>query len=509
MNKAGNDSIYTEPEKNSRNFWHRITISLGKLWRSRDELSIKNIRLSHIQYFLSLPILLVLVNMQNNFLKSPETLFGLDWLTLMYMFYCIGIVVMMLVRFSAWNNIIRIFAVSSVVFMAAYLAAQDGFIGLLFLLACWIGVGACVAYSIFIFVFVLNNTERLLGILLIAAFHGIFMCLVGAEISGVFLTKIFPALLMAAAAVCVFSMKQDSLSDVPEKENGALHPGIKLSLPFFILAFIADSASSFVFTYEGISSTFINGLGVFAAIILAIIIQFIFRQSVWHMWNLFFIIAFSSHILILLADPAARSAAFFLHGMIYIGYVSVFYTMGGIHKKYSSLNGLRKNLLMMFSIIAPALAVLGFAESRWPQTVVFLTMICCGVMMFTFLMLSPLFQRHFFTSEWIDDYRSADMSAAGRYLQSLKSAGEPIPDSLFDDFILKTKALTRTERELFRCYFDGKSTQEILEAMFISLSTFKTHNSHIFKKLSISSRDELILYINLIKKSGKSSEIEF
>lgn len=84
----------------------------------------------------------------------------------------------------------------------------------------------------------------------------------------------------------------------------------------------------------------------------------------------------------------------------------------------------------------------------------------------------------------------------------------PEPNNLFEDFIAKVKTLTPTEKNIFKYYAEGKTNNEILSLMYISLSTFKTHNSHIYKKLGISSRDELLLYVNLIKKSGCNLEIE-
>lgn len=83
-----------------------------------------------------------------------------------------------------------------------------------------------------------------------------------------------------------------------------------------------------------------------------------------------------------------------------------------------------------------------------------------------------------------------------------------LPDNLFEDFTEKVKLLTPAEKTIFNYYVEGKTNSEILSLLFISLSTFKTHNSHIYSKLGISSRDELLLYIKLIQKSGYMSKIE-
>lgn len=83
-----------------------------------------------------------------------------------------------------------------------------------------------------------------------------------------------------------------------------------------------------------------------------------------------------------------------------------------------------------------------------------------------------------------------------------------LPDNLFEDFIARIKTLTPTEKAIFRYYAEGKTNSEILSLMYISLSTLKTHNSHIYSKLGISSREELVLYVKLIQKTGFFADIK-
>lgn len=52
--------------------------------------------------------------------------------------------------------------------------------------------------------------------------------------------------------------------------------------------------------------------------------------------------------------------------------------------------------------------------------------------------------------------------------------------------------LTGRERELLRLVMAGRSNQEIAVALYISRRTVESHLHHIFKKLGVSSRDELI-----------------
>lgn len=68
--------------------------------------------------------------------------------------------------------------------------------------------------------------------------------------------------------------------------------------------------------------------------------------------------------------------------------------------------------------------------------------------------------------------------------------------------------LTPKEREIFQMYADGKSTKEIQELANITLNTLKYHNRHIYDKLGVSSRKQLLMYATLIKQEEKQQTSE-
>lgn len=75
--------------------------------------------------------------------------------------------------------------------------------------------------------------------------------------------------------------------------------------------------------------------------------------------------------------------------------------------------------------------------------------------------------------------------------------------SLLEQFIENTKLLSPAERSVFHHYIRGLTAREIAEAMFLSINTIKTHSKHIFAKLNVNSREELLLYIQMLKEIGK------
>jgi len=92
-------------------------------------------------------------------------------------------------------------------------------------------------------------------------------------------------------------------------------------------------------------------------------------------------------------------------------------------------------------------------------------------------------------------------------IKELRSKNRPIPDDLFEDFIARIRTLTPAEMNVFRCHLDGKNNAEIQSCLYISMSTVKAHNSRIYAKLGVASKDELMLYVELIKKSGMTEKI--
>ena len=67
--------------------------------------------------------------------------------------------------------------------------------------------------------------------------------------------------------------------------------------------------------------------------------------------------------------------------------------------------------------------------------------------------------------------------------------------------------MTEAERNILRYYIDGHEITEIPELAFISIHTVKKHNSNIYQKLGISSRDELMLYIDLFRRLDRLNEL--
>ena len=76
-------------------------------------------------------------------------------------------------------------------------------------------------------------------------------------------------------------------------------------------------------------------------------------------------------------------------------------------------------------------------------------------------------------------------------------------DSKNDSILFKDKnnLLTARQREIFDLIASGKSNKEIIEELFIELSTLKTHINKIYKTLEISNRKEARALNNIDKSN--------
>ncbi len=78
------------------------------------------------------------------------------------------------------------------------------------------------------------------------------------------------------------------------------------------------------------------------------------------------------------------------------------------------------------------------------------------------------------------------------------------PNSIIlNEFLKNIKTLSPSERSVFNLYAQQYNAKEIAESLCLSINTIKTHTKHIYSKLNITSKEELTLYVEILKESGK------
>ena len=116
----------------------------------------------------------------------------------------------------------------------------------------------------------------------------------------------------------------------------------------------------------------------------------------------------------------------------------------------------------------------------------------------------------------IDEYHSGitELDDLAEYIQNKAKENEQreLPPNivvLFQEFSEKVAKLTPMERTVLQFYIDGYTIEEVAARAFISVNTVKKHNTNINRKLEVSNREELMLYIDLFRRAGRIEEITY
>ncbi|MEA4853167.1 MAG: helix-turn-helix transcriptional regulator [Christensenella sp.] len=73
--------------------------------------------------------------------------------------------------------------------------------------------------------------------------------------------------------------------------------------------------------------------------------------------------------------------------------------------------------------------------------------------------------------------------------------------SKYEEFVKNIETLSPAERAVFNLYMKGYTAKEIAEILCLSINTIKTHNKRIYMKLNVTSRKELMVYVDMMAES--------
>lgn len=273
-----------------QSYLYRFRTSFSKLWRSRDDLSFRNIRVSHLHYLLALPLSLGFANAQEILFKTDVRLFGLDGLTIVLSAFCLGAgLLFALVNVRNLKGIAISSAVLALSGFIPWIFVPDGIVSVLLAALFMFGMGGSVSCAVFVYTFVLNNPERFLGAIILSFFTAVVRFAAGLPDFPQFINKVTMFLLIAGTVFCLFKFKTKDFESLPSKREAKFSPPILLVLYFFIAVFCLDYFYSYLPGTSEPRAMIMSGLSGVLAVCLAVVVQTTVRRSVWHMCNQFFI----------------------------------------------------------------------------------------------------------------------------------------------------------------------------------------------------------------------------
>ena len=448
------------------------------LFRARDTVNIRNVRLKHLRYMLIFPLAPVFANMQGALFSGATRLFGLDAMTLMGSAYCVGAGV--LFAFTRLNNIAQVSRLLALATLAAFipwLLLAESPLSLLLAILFMFGLGGCAACAAFAYTFTLNNTERLLGAALISFFFCLNQLDSGLSLIAGFFDKTYLAALVAGTGICLLQYKALDFPPEPKRPRAKLNPALKLTLYFFIAHYFVEIFYTYLPGASLPKALVANGAAGLAAVCLAVALQLVTKRSVWHMCNLFFLAETCTYALYFMAEGSAlHDAARFIHGFEQMGYIAAYYLLGCVFKKQGDFRIFKRCLVIILPLSMLSYVIPGLIAAQSPALLPLAATLTSAAVFIVFILMSPAYSRHLFFAEWSDDFSDIDMTEAG------PKAG---PDRLAG------LGLSPREKEVMALLLQGQSSKQIAAELKITVYTANFHIKNLYKKLGITNRPEL------------------
>jgi len=92
-------------------------------------------------------------------------------------------------------------------------------------------------------------------------------------------------------------------------------------------------------------------------------------------------------------------------------------------------------------------------------------------------------------------------------VKNLRDKDRPFPDDFFIDFIMRVGTLSPVEKKIFDLIISSATKKRIISILFITKDALRKHNERIYKKLGVTNKQALMLYIELMKMSGQMDKI--
>jgi len=457
--------------------------SVRNLWSAQEMLVFRSIRKrGFLQYFFAFPLAMVFINVQDFILDDGMGVFGLSHTTSTFLAFGLGAIIM----FSLSNEK----SISAISKISALITAS-GFIPWFFLpggypafvcdMIFMAGVGGCVSSSSFSFVFMLNNAERFFGSALMILF--IDLVELTAEYASVppLIRKIFALVMVAALCSCMFFAKKKDYQGTGKKETKKFDPSIWLVL-FLLFSYFAIRITGFyAFSFQHPADGWMWGMLAFALIFCCIVLEMVFKRSIWTLCNVFFIASILSHLMWYIKIP---EAAYLFSELKEVGLLVSFYLIGCVTNKFCDFR-MHKYLVLlcmgMISLLYVGMDILHM--QMMTQTVAVIT---AATLFLLFLLLSPAFSQHLFFARWSEEFRQINMvSFAG---ETGANGAENEYASSLDDTNLSPR-----EKQVVLLLLQGMTLRQVAPELGLTVSTVSTYNKAIYKKLGINSRAELFI----------------
>jgi DNA-binding CsgD family transcriptional regulator len=464
----------------------KLDAAITRFFQTRDELSFRNIRKELLPVLLLFPISVVMGNLR--YYDHSIALAGFRSSELTFFFLGLGWLITALIPKRLIIPFLRAAAVISVIIMPLLIFMRIGFWWFTLYMSFKFFNGLCAACAFFLFCFVLNNVERLLGMALIQFYYGFY-----------YITwSIFPAFLTAnetwgAVLVTVVFLAVVFLCGRKQHETATGNDGKGSGVPFVIALHVVFYMIMCMVNYiewgENSLSASAFGTGTFISVGIVVIVQLFIGRSALYLWLMFLVFSLLGLGALLYDMPITLISGSFAYGLgDGLGYIVICYMCAGAIKRSKSLRMFRLYCLTLFAeyFVISGLFSLYFnyfdSPGKFPAFGVVLVLVSVS------LLLMPLMQKKLFDADWTD----------GLYLRDMEEYSKPFAETE----VINAKNnldLTPREEEIFTMLLSGRAPKEIAFTLKISPYTVNFHQKNLYRKLGIQSRAELFARYSVVQ----------
>jgi len=458
----------------------------ANLFKTRDELSFRNIRVSLWPVLLVFPFSVIVGSLR--YFDHGIALAGFQSLEWVFFFLGLGWLVMMLIPSRLVITTLRTASVVSIIIEMFLLFMPFGFERVVLYMAFKFLNGLCAACAFYLFCFVLNNVERLVGMALIQLYY-VFFYVTWIELSPVYAANDTAVAAIAAVLYVIVVFLCRTQQDSPDTNAVGRSSG----LPFIMALSIVYHMITCTVNYIEWADTGLFppafGAGTFTAIGVIFIIQLRKGLNALYTLLMFLVLSLLGLGILLYNTQLTFTLGSFIYGLgDSLGYIVVYYICAGVIRQSQSLKFFRFFCLAFFVKYSVITELFSFLFNFFDGPDKFLAFGVVLVLASLCLLVFPFMRKHLFQADWTD----------GLHLRDLQEYSSPFAET--EELNLKEHLnLTPREEEIFTMLLRGSAPKEIAYTLKISYDTVHFHQKNLYRKLKVQSRAELFaLYSSMV-----------
>ncbi len=469
--------FYFSNESRNKVLMTRLSESHSDHFEQGSEVSLGSLRPRRYYYYLAYAFELMLYAVRETFLHVDGFLFGIPADTVIYVGHILASLIIMLLWSERFRGLVRLSVVMLVCGFVPFLLFPASPLRLLFGLLAMTGLGAAVTCARCGYAFASNNTERLVGIILMTVVTALIYLLKALGAGGASVSVWLPLALVAALAWCLLRFREEDLEAKKEHDKSDAR-GLYWALAFMIVYFGIDGYIYKLIDKNDRVAYSMFCLGIILAAVIFFVMMVMLKLHVWHLWALFFTLAVIMSVLSVLTPQMGTLLPKNLFcGLSIIGWPLSLYMLACAQRRFASYK-LLKQCTIVFVILSPITTMSDdLLTAYYPEHMPVIALFYILVMLSLYLLTLPYSFRSLFSAVWISDLSYEDMS---RLQERVK---------VKDRF--SGWELTPRQKEVAALMLAAKTRRQIASELGLSESTVKTHMTELYRKLGISSKAEL------------------